>query len=145
VRPREVPESPEDAELEDGNPILLGCFAAALAVGGWVATDATHGLLRIVCGVVTVAATGVAIYLFVLLVITVVGGRAMDSFARGRLNPTTKRIMSFIWIAVVPVLCIGWAVTRLLSGYDADEWLWSGAAVAAASAVILLAVRRWSR
>ena len=122
--------------------MITGCAALAVAGGGWVATGATSGVLRIVCELVTLAAGGYAAYLLGMLLMFVVISRIIDSLGRGGPEGVRDRIPWFVWV-LSAVLVVSWALWAWLAGYDAEQWWWTGISVAVASVAIVLAfVRR---
>lgn len=124
--------------------VVTGCVALALAVGGWVATGATTGVLRVVCGLVTLVAGGYALYLLGLLLLFVVVSRVIDRVGRGGPEGIRDRVPWFVWV-VTAVLVASWALWSWLAGYDGAQWWWSGIPVAAASVAIVLAFLRRRR
>jgi hypothetical protein len=120
----------------DWGLVVTGCVALAIAVGGWVATGKTSGVLRIVCGLATLAAGGYVVYLLGLLLMMVVVIRFFD---RGMAEDA--RIPWFVWV-VIPVLVVSWALWSWLAGYDAEQWLWTATSMAVFSVGIVLAFFR---
>jgi hypothetical protein len=117
--------------------VISGCLALAVAAGGWVATGATSGALRIVCGLVTLVAGGYVVYLLGVLLLFAVAVRFFD---RG--GGEGLRIPWFVW-TLIPVVVFSWAVWSWLAGYDAEQWLWTGVSMAVFSGGLVLAfVRR---
>jgi hypothetical protein len=137
--PVAVSRQDESAEAAGGwGPVVTGCVALAVAAGGWVATGATSGVLRIVCGLLTLVAGGYAVYLFGLLLMFVVVRRF---FERGGPEGVSGRIPWSVWV-LTPTLVVSWALWAWLAGYDSEQWLWTGISVAMTSVVIVLAFIR---
>jgi hypothetical protein len=128
------------------SPITAAAVALALSVAGWMAVDATAGLLRIVFAVVTLVALVCALYLAAILVFWFTLSRTIDSIGRPRPESVLTRLPGFVWMTI-PVLIGGWALQAWLWGFDATQWLWTGVSVAAAAGIVAAAYfrrRRWA-
>src|SRR5689334_7071905 len=62
---RDWRHSPNEGPALEGF-VIMTCLAVAAAIGGFVATSFTSGLLSILCGLFTLVATGCALFLLAL-------------------------------------------------------------------------------
>lgn len=130
-------DPPEDSGSLDSLFVTAAGFAAVAVVSG-VTSDATRGVLRVAFGIVMVVTGLYALYTIGVLAIWSVLNRIVNNITKPkRPSPTVvDRLPWFVWVGI-PAFSGAWALSAWLSGYDAAEWLWSGASVAAASAVVL--------
>lgn len=126
--------SGESAEEGAGSPLVSGAVSAAVALAGWVGTDATSGWLRIVLGLATLPALAYAVYTLGLVVGFLAVKRVIDAIVG---DPLAAVRSLFVWI-LMPTLVASWALWAWLAGFDASQWAWTGASLGAGTLILLL-------
>jgi len=122
----------EERAEGEGSPVVAGAVVGAVGVAGWVGAEATSGWLQVVLGLVAVVALAYAVFTLGLVAAFLVMKWVVDG--DGRLAGTVRRGW-FVWI-LVPILVVSWVLWGWLAGYDASQWVWTGASLAGGTVVL---------